>query len=161
MLSLRRDTLGKAAPRAARRTVASLTAAEKRKVQEAKRDAPLPEGYFFNGTQYMSLADGERTRWHPDLERFLQEHVDELNRQAGLGAGEGADGGVGAAGAAAEIVVERVERPRTGGGRKTPKRPTSGRPAGPRPPSARPPSVARPTSAARTRRQLPKPPPAS
>ncbi|ESO97007.1 hypothetical protein LOTGIDRAFT_115481, partial [Lottia gigantea] len=38
----------------------------------------LPEGWFYNGSQYISL-DGEKTSTHPQLEKFLEEYIKEKN----------------------------------------------------------------------------------
>uniref|UniRef100_A0A1I8FCH6 MBD domain-containing protein n=1 Tax=Macrostomum lignano TaxID=282301 RepID=A0A1I8FCH6_9PLAT len=41
---------------------------------------PLPEGWFFNGTKYISF-DGESSKMHPSLEKFLESHIAEENKK--------------------------------------------------------------------------------
>ncbi|XP_033756590.1 uncharacterized protein C20orf194 homolog [Pecten maximus] len=38
----------------------------------------LPEGWFYNGTQFVSF-DGEKQNTHPDLDKFIQQYIEETN----------------------------------------------------------------------------------
>ncbi|KAK2163677.1 hypothetical protein LSH36_75g05005 [Paralvinella palmiformis] len=41
---------------------------------------PLPEGWFYNGTHFVSLA-GDRSDTHPDLDEFIASYVNTLNTE--------------------------------------------------------------------------------
>ncbi|KAL0969524.1 hypothetical protein UPYG_G00228370 [Umbra pygmaea] len=41
---------------------------------------PLPPGFFYNGHQYVSFF-GEKTNFHPHMEQFISEYIQETNRQ--------------------------------------------------------------------------------
>jgi hypothetical protein len=55
-------------------SVAEISAHERDQVRHEHLFDPLPEGYFFNGSEYVSF-DGYHSRYHPDMEKFLQEYV--------------------------------------------------------------------------------------
>eukprot|EP00041_Stephanoeca_diplocostata_P032517 m.1043033 g.1043033 ORF g.1043033 m.1043033 type:complete len:1308 (-) comp24163_c0_seq5:265-4188(-) len=129
----------------ARRTVASLTEAERREVADKICGSDLPEGYFHNGRQYVCM-DGTKSLDHPLLSAFLEAHVRDLNAKidafndllpAGSlpAPGKNGDGG-------ATVVVPTDANVHDGMflvPRVSPTRPTAARPPPPRaaPPSAR------------------------
>ncbi|KAJ7988838.1 hypothetical protein DPEC_G00313340 [Dallia pectoralis] len=41
---------------------------------------PLPPGFFYNGHQYVSFF-GDKKNFHPHMEQFIEEYVEETNRQ--------------------------------------------------------------------------------
>eukprot|EP00959_Pyramimonas_sp_CCMP1952_P344123 7207634-Pyramimonas_sp.AAC.1 len=42
--------------------------------------APLPEGYFYNGTAYVNFLN-EASKWHPQIEDFAAEFLTEQNER--------------------------------------------------------------------------------
>ncbi|XP_060073283.1 dynein axonemal assembly factor 9-like [Ylistrum balloti] len=40
----------------------------------------LPEGWFYNGTQFVSF-DGEKQNTHPDLDMFIRQYIEETNHE--------------------------------------------------------------------------------
>lgn len=44
---------------------------------------PLPPGYFYNGTQYVSMF-GEKSNLHPNMDEFIREYVAEANQEIEL-----------------------------------------------------------------------------
>ena len=39
---------------------------------------PLPDGFFFNGSDFVNM-DGEISYWHPLMPQFIQQHVEKLS----------------------------------------------------------------------------------
>ncbi|ELT97709.1 hypothetical protein CAPTEDRAFT_219651 [Capitella teleta] len=58
----------------------SLTKAEVKRVHEAHHLDALPEGWFYNGSMFLSLL-GEKSHVHPDLERHLEAYLEDVNAQ--------------------------------------------------------------------------------
>uniref|UniRef100_A0AAY5KCE3 Uncharacterized protein n=1 Tax=Esox lucius TaxID=8010 RepID=A0AAY5KCE3_ESOLU len=52
-------------------------------VQVKRHLDPLPPGFFYNGHQYVSFF-GEKKNFHPHMEQFIEEYVEEGNRQIDL-----------------------------------------------------------------------------
>uniref|UniRef100_A0A4W5MFS4 Uncharacterized protein n=1 Tax=Hucho hucho TaxID=62062 RepID=A0A4W5MFS4_9TELE len=44
---------------------------------------PLPPGFFYNGQQYVSFF-GEKKHFHPQMDQFIAEYVEEANREIDL-----------------------------------------------------------------------------
>lgn len=42
---------------------------------------PLPEGYLFDGTNYVDFSGG-RYEFHPDMPKFIEEHIATTNESA-------------------------------------------------------------------------------
>ncbi|PAA86341.1 hypothetical protein BOX15_Mlig032894g2 [Macrostomum lignano] len=57
-----------------------LTPAAVARIHKERHLDPLPEGWFFNGTKYISF-DGESSKMHPSLEKFLESHIAEENKK--------------------------------------------------------------------------------
>uniref|UniRef100_A0A1I8IH99 Flavodoxin-like domain-containing protein n=1 Tax=Macrostomum lignano TaxID=282301 RepID=A0A1I8IH99_9PLAT len=57
-----------------------LTPAAVARIHKERHLDPLPEGWFFNGTKYISF-DGESSKTHPSLEKFLESHIAEENKK--------------------------------------------------------------------------------
>eukprot|EP01135_Chromosphaera_perkinsii_P010339 Nk52_evm11s2118 gene=Nk52_evmTU11s2118 len=63
------------------RSRGDVTNKELQTLQKKHMAAPLPEGFFFNGSQYVSF-DGERLSMHPHMETFVEEYLRTLNTEA-------------------------------------------------------------------------------
>nr|CAB3226765.1 uncharacterized protein C20orf194 homolog [Phallusia mammillata] len=61
------------------KTRTTLSKAEIKAIQDAHSTDPLPEGIFFNGTQYCSLLDNSRSYHHPHLNKFIDVYLSEEN----------------------------------------------------------------------------------
>nr|XP_011448539.2 uncharacterized protein C20orf194 isoform X2 [Crassostrea gigas] len=57
-----------------------LTKEEIKKIHKQHHLDPLPAGWFYNGTQFVSF-DGEKQDLHPSLETFIQEYIDQKNKE--------------------------------------------------------------------------------
>ncbi|XP_064631555.1 dynein axonemal assembly factor 9-like [Lineus longissimus] len=62
-----------------RRTKQNLTNEEKMKIHAEHHLDTLPEGWFYNGTQFVSL-EGDRSDLHPNLDAFISEFLAVKNR---------------------------------------------------------------------------------
>ncbi|XP_041476963.1 uncharacterized protein C20orf194-like [Lytechinus variegatus] len=60
------------------KTKSSLNAAEKKQIHEKHHLASLPAGWFYNGSQYVSMT-GEKTNTHPEMDKFISEFVEKSN----------------------------------------------------------------------------------
>uniref|UniRef100_A0AAY4EQE3 Uncharacterized protein n=1 Tax=Denticeps clupeoides TaxID=299321 RepID=A0AAY4EQE3_9TELE len=58
----------------------SLSQKELIEIHERRHLDPLPPGYYFNGIQYVSFY-GEKSSRHPLMERFIEEYVEEVNKE--------------------------------------------------------------------------------
>ncbi|XP_071485404.1 dynein axonemal assembly factor 9-like [Diadema antillarum] len=67
----------KPAPKALK-TKMNLTRSEKQHVHETHHLDPLPAGWFYNGSQYVSMS-GEKTNTHPEMERYISDFIEESN----------------------------------------------------------------------------------
>ncbi|CAD5124525.1 DgyrCDS12803 [Dimorphilus gyrociliatus] len=56
----------------------SLSATEIEKIQSQKSKEPLPDGWFYNGSQYVSMS-GERSNYRPDIDGFIDEYLESVN----------------------------------------------------------------------------------
>lgn len=63
------------------RTKAMLTKQEVQKLKTKHHLEPLPQGWFYNGHQYVSLG-GDRTDQHPDMDKFIGEYLQSANDAA-------------------------------------------------------------------------------
>ncbi|XP_061194879.1 dynein axonemal assembly factor 9-like isoform X1 [Saccostrea echinata] len=61
-------------------TKKDLTKEEIKKIHKQHHLDPLPAGWFYNGTQFVSF-DGEKQDLHPSLETFIQEYIDSKNKE--------------------------------------------------------------------------------
>ncbi|TYZ61637.1 hypothetical protein PybrP1_007437 [[Pythium] brassicae (nom. inval.)] len=52
--------------------------AEKREIQKAHAADPLPEGYLFDGSNYVDFFGG-RYEFHPNIAQFVDEHIAAVN----------------------------------------------------------------------------------
>ncbi|XP_068130756.1 dynein axonemal assembly factor 9 [Hyperolius riggenbachi] len=62
------------------RTRRSLTVHEIRNIHAKRHLDPLPEGYFYNGTQFVNFL-GEKSDYHPLMDQFIYDFVNEVNRE--------------------------------------------------------------------------------
>ncbi|KAI0222910.1 hypothetical protein LSAT2_025838 [Lamellibrachia satsuma] len=65
------------------RTRQSMTKTEMNRIHKEHHLDPLPEGWFYNGHQFVSF-DGEKSATHPDAEKFLVDYLDEVNQEVAL-----------------------------------------------------------------------------
>ncbi|XP_028981313.2 uncharacterized protein C20orf194 homolog isoform X2 [Esox lucius] len=63
--------------------IMSLSPQEIRTIHVKRHLDPLPPGFFYNGHQYVSFF-GEKKNFHPHMEQFIEEYVEEGNRQIDL-----------------------------------------------------------------------------
>ncbi|KAH9494938.1 hypothetical protein Btru_020839 [Bulinus truncatus] len=56
-----------------------LTKQEIDKIHASHHLDDLPEGWYYNGSQFVSM-DGERTLTHPNLDKFILDYLDKKNR---------------------------------------------------------------------------------
>ncbi|XP_023651405.1 dynein axonemal assembly factor 9 isoform X1 [Paramormyrops kingsleyae] len=76
---LRQCTPQKAA-RKALKTRKTLTPQEIRIIHVSRHLHPLPVGYFYNGSQYVTFF-GEKMTFHPLMEEFIDEYLEEANKE--------------------------------------------------------------------------------
>ncbi|KAK1175386.1 hypothetical protein AOXY_G28 [Acipenser oxyrinchus oxyrinchus] len=57
-----------------------LTMQEIKSIHVKRHLEPLPAGYFYNGTQFINYF-GEKMDFHPLMEQFIDEYVEEANRE--------------------------------------------------------------------------------
>ncbi|CAN2388356.1 Chromosome 20 open reading frame 194 [Pristimantis euphronides] len=62
------------------RTRRSLSPQEIRNIHAKRHLDPLPEGYFYNGTQFVNFL-GEKMDYHPLMEQFIYDYVIEANKE--------------------------------------------------------------------------------
>ncbi|XP_041928333.1 uncharacterized protein C20orf194 homolog isoform X3 [Alosa sapidissima] len=63
-----------------RKTRKSLSPQELRSIHVRRHLDPLPPGYFYNGRQFVSFF-GEKSTLHPSMEQFIDEYVQEANKE--------------------------------------------------------------------------------
>ncbi|KAM8939582.1 dynein axonemal assembly factor 9 [Pelodytes ibericus] len=61
------------------RTRGMLSVQEIRSIHAKRHLDPLPNGYFYNGTQFVNFL-GEKMDYHPLMDQFIYEYVKEANR---------------------------------------------------------------------------------
>ncbi|KAM4709710.1 dynein axonemal assembly factor 9 [Discoglossus pictus] len=66
--------------RKAFRTRGTLTLQEIRSIHAKHHLDPLPPGYFYNGTQFVNFL-GEKTDYHPLMDQFIYDYLNEANRE--------------------------------------------------------------------------------
>ncbi|XP_061101320.1 uncharacterized protein C20orf194 homolog isoform X1 [Conger conger] len=64
----------------ARRTHEMLTLQEIKNIHVKRHLDPLPAGYFYNGHQFVNFF-GEKMNFHPLMEQFIDEYVEEANKE--------------------------------------------------------------------------------
>ncbi|XP_015199322.2 dynein axonemal assembly factor 9 [Lepisosteus oculatus] len=57
----------------------TLTMQEIKNIHVARHLDPLPPGYYYNGTQFVNYF-GEKMDFHPLMEQFIDEYVEEVNK---------------------------------------------------------------------------------
>ncbi|CAH2299395.1 Hypothetical predicted protein [Pelobates cultripes] len=62
------------------RTRGTLTVQEIRSIHAKRHLDPLPSGYFYNGTQFVNFL-GEKMDYHPLMDQFIYEYVNEANQE--------------------------------------------------------------------------------
>ncbi|MEE6508755.1 hypothetical protein FKM82_022839 [Ascaphus truei] len=62
------------------RTRRTLTLQEIRSIHAKQHLDPLPAGYFYNGTQFVNFL-GEKTDYHPLMDQFIHDYVNEANQE--------------------------------------------------------------------------------
>ncbi|XP_071982447.1 dynein axonemal assembly factor 9 isoform X2 [Engystomops pustulosus] len=62
------------------RTRRSLSLQEIRNIHVKRHLDPLPEGYFYNGTQFVNFL-GEKMDYHPLMDKFIYDYVMEANKE--------------------------------------------------------------------------------
>ncbi|RLN06554.1 hypothetical protein BBO99_00007858 [Phytophthora kernoviae] len=60
------------------RSKASITSEEKREIQRQHAMDPLPDGYLFDGTNYVDFFGG-RYEFHPSIDQFVDEYITAAN----------------------------------------------------------------------------------
>ncbi|KAJ8281465.1 hypothetical protein GJAV_G00068000 [Gymnothorax javanicus] len=63
-----------------RKTHEMLTLQEIRNIHVKRHLDPLPAGYFYNGHQFINFF-GEKMNFHPLMEQFIDEYVEEANKE--------------------------------------------------------------------------------
>ncbi|XP_006894319.1 PREDICTED: uncharacterized protein C20orf194 homolog [Elephantulus edwardii] len=66
--------------RRALKTRGMLTQQEIRSIHVKRHLDPLPAGYFYNGTQFVNFF-GDKTDFHPLMDQFMNDYVEEANRE--------------------------------------------------------------------------------
>ncbi|XP_011798702.1 PREDICTED: uncharacterized protein C20orf194 homolog isoform X2 [Colobus angolensis palliatus] len=66
--------------RKALKTRGMLTQQEIRSIHVKRHLEPLPAGYFYNGTQFVNFF-GDKTDFHPLMDQFMNDYVEEANRE--------------------------------------------------------------------------------
>ncbi|XP_008568848.1 PREDICTED: uncharacterized protein C20orf194 homolog [Galeopterus variegatus] len=66
--------------RKALKTRGMLTQQEIRNIHVKRHLDPLPAGYFYNGTQFVNFF-GDKTDFHPLMDEFMNDYVEEANRE--------------------------------------------------------------------------------
>ncbi|KAM8776321.1 dynein axonemal assembly factor 9 isoform 2-T2 [Rhynchonycteris naso] len=66
--------------RKALKTRGMLTQQEIRSIHVKRHLDPLPAGYFYNGTQFVNFF-GDKTDFHPLMDQFMNDYVEEANRE--------------------------------------------------------------------------------
>ncbi|XP_022080839.1 LOW QUALITY PROTEIN: uncharacterized protein C20orf194-like [Acanthaster planci] len=61
------------------KTKQSLTKEERKRIHVKHHLDALPQGWFYNGSQYVSMA-GEKTDTHPDMDAFINEYLKQANK---------------------------------------------------------------------------------
>ncbi|KAG8453283.1 hypothetical protein GDO86_000063 [Hymenochirus boettgeri] len=62
------------------RTRGTLTVQEIRTIHAKRHLEPLPDGYFYNGTQFVNFL-GEKMDYHPLMDQFIYDYLNEANRE--------------------------------------------------------------------------------
>lgn len=60
------------------KTKTSLSTAELEKIQSERSKESLPDGWFFNGSHYVSMS-GDRSNYRPDIDIFINEYLENIN----------------------------------------------------------------------------------
>ncbi|XP_027277573.1 uncharacterized protein C20orf194 homolog isoform X2 [Cricetulus griseus] len=66
--------------RKALKTRGMLTQQEIKTIHVKRHLDPLPAGYFYNGTQFVNFF-GDKTDFHPLMDQFMNDYVEEANRE--------------------------------------------------------------------------------
>ncbi|KAM4809298.1 LOW QUALITY PROTEIN: dynein axonemal assembly factor 9 [Rhinophrynus dorsalis] len=66
--------------RKALRTRGTLSVQEIRNIHAKRHLDPLPDGYFYNGTQFVNFL-GEKMDYHPLMDQFIYDYVNETNQE--------------------------------------------------------------------------------
>ncbi|XP_051701183.2 dynein axonemal assembly factor 9 isoform X2 [Oryctolagus cuniculus] len=66
--------------RKALKTRGMLTQQEIKNIHVKRHLDPLPAGYFYNGTQFVNFF-GDKTDFHPLMDQFMNDYVEEANRE--------------------------------------------------------------------------------
>ena len=61
------------------RTVASVTEDERARIHEERKREPLPPGWYFDGSRYISADFDGPLLLHPSIDAFVQDFVDKEN----------------------------------------------------------------------------------
>ena len=64
---------------AALRTFASVTEDERARIHEERKREPLPPGWYFDGSRYISANFDGPSLLHPSIDAFVQDFVDKEN----------------------------------------------------------------------------------
>ncbi|XP_038601388.1 uncharacterized protein C20orf194 homolog isoform X2 [Tachyglossus aculeatus] len=75
-----RQTAKQKPQRKALKTRGMLTVQEIRNIHVKRHLDPLPAGYFYNGTQFVNFF-GDKTDYHPLMDQFMNDYVEEANRE--------------------------------------------------------------------------------
>ncbi|XP_021521397.2 dynein axonemal assembly factor 9 isoform X2 [Aotus nancymaae] len=75
-----RQTAKQKPQRKALKTRGMLTQQEIRSIHVKRHLEPLPAGYFYNGTQFVNFF-GDKTDFHPLMDQFMNDYVEEANRE--------------------------------------------------------------------------------
>ncbi|XP_036619107.1 uncharacterized protein C20orf194 homolog isoform X1 [Trichosurus vulpecula] len=75
-----RQTAKQKPQRKALKTRGMLTLQEIKNIHVKRHLDPLPAGYFYNGTQFVNFF-GDKTDYHPLMDQFMNDYVEEANRE--------------------------------------------------------------------------------
>ncbi|KAJ1213307.1 hypothetical protein NDU88_000945 [Pleurodeles waltl] len=62
------------------RTRGMLSLQEVKNIHVKRHLDPLPEGYYYNGTQFVNFL-GEKTDYHPLMDQFIDDYIEETNHE--------------------------------------------------------------------------------
>ncbi|XP_077992587.1 dynein axonemal assembly factor 9-like [Glandiceps talaboti] len=62
------------------RTKETLTKQEMKNIHTKHHLDPLPEGWFYNGLQFVSMG-GDKSSSHPDMDKFIGDYLNSVNQQ--------------------------------------------------------------------------------
>uniref|UniRef100_A0A7N6FDS4 Uncharacterized protein n=1 Tax=Anabas testudineus TaxID=64144 RepID=A0A7N6FDS4_ANATE len=66
-----------------KKTKGTLSPQEIKSIHVSLHLDPLPPGYFYNGYQYVDIF-GEKSNFHPNMEKFIEEYIAEANKEIEL-----------------------------------------------------------------------------